>query len=103
MAVTQSTLQMNEAQTAQVIGPITFATTPDLWQQGNKLIKHNTTLTFDLSQVTTIDSSSLSLLIGWIKQANTVNHSIKFLHVPARLDRIAKLSGFDQVIAQWTN
>jgi len=96
-------MQIDANQCVQVSGPLTFTTGSYLWKQGKQIIKCHPELVFDLHQVTDIDSSSLALLVGWIKYAKALGCSIKFFHVPTKLHTIAKLSGFDQVIAQWIN
>jgi phospholipid transport system transporter-binding protein len=55
--------------------------------------------TFDLAAVTECDSSALALLTALTRDTQKIGKQAHFIHLPAQLMAIAKLSGLDKVLS----
>lgn len=58
----------------------------------------NTRLVIDLSQVSEVDSASVSLLMEWQRQAKIHMREITFQHLPANLTALAEVYGVEALI-----
>ena len=78
-----------------VSGKICFDNVVALRRQGNRMIRHimQRQLTVDLSDVTSSDSSGLSLLLRWLRYAGQQGKTMSFINTPARLYKIANVCG----------
>lgn len=85
--------------TARVTGPATLQTVNALREAGLALIAQGQGLTFDLTGVTEVDSSALSLLLEWRRAARERNATLAFSNLPANLDSLAALYGVGELIA----
>lgn len=56
-------------------------------------------LTVDLSAVTDVDSSALSLLLEWRRDAVRAGRVIRYANLPANLRSLAKLYGVTELLA----
>lgn len=57
-------------------------------------------LEIDLSGVTEVDSTGVSLLFEWLRQAHSRNASLVFVNVPPNLVNMATLYGVLDIIPQ---
>ena len=55
-------------------------------------------LTIDFSQVTTVDSSAVALLLEWLRQARSRGTTLAFVNLPATLLALAQLYGVSELI-----
>jgi phospholipid transport system transporter-binding protein len=55
----------------------------------------NDLIIIDFSQINNSDSAGLALIIEWLKLARVSNRPLKFRHLPAQLQTLAQLCGFD--------
>lgn len=78
-----------------VSGKIQFGNVVALRRQGNRAIACMTQqqLTVDLSGVTLSDSSGLSLLLCWLRYAKQQGKTMRFIHMPEPLSRVAEVCG----------
>ena len=81
-----------------VRGPITIDTVVSLLAEGNDLFT-TTPATVDLAAVTEVDSSALSLLLEWRREADRNGRTIRYLNLPANLKSLAKLYGVTELIS----
>ena len=87
----------------QLSGGLTFATTPELYDQmrerlGQESTNGNSTLHIDLSEVTAADSSGLALLLEWQAGRRQNGGEIRIENAPANLLRLARLCEADELL-----
>ena len=78
-------------------GNVTFYEIPFLMMQ-TKNHSWNESITLDMSQVKSIDTSLLGLLFEWKRQANQKKHSFNITNVPNNLIKLAKLYGVKEFL-----
>lgn len=80
----------------QVSGDVTMATVSALFKEGLKLSQNGeagTNLIVDFTQLGKVDSSAVSLMLAWLREAQRGNVSLKFANVPENLISLANLYG----------
>ncbi len=81
----------------KVSGGLTMDTVPAMYAEGlTYLTKSNVVL--DLSGVDDIDSSAVSLLLGWMRVAQQSKHEIKVISLPDSLTTLAGLYGVAEML-----
>jgi phospholipid transport system transporter-binding protein len=75
-----------------VQGPITLDNVESLLGEGKERFTAAQS-TVDLAAVTDVDSSALSLLLEWRREAGRNGRAIRFLNLPANLKSLADLYG----------
>ncbi len=55
-------------------------------------------LSIDFADVTDIDSSAVSLLLHWRREAQRLDKALQYAHLPANLKALAELYGVDEMI-----
>ena len=80
-----------------VQGPITVENVVALLGEGNERFTA-AQVTVDLAAVTDVDSSALSLLLEWRREAGRNGRAIRFLNLPANLKSLAQLYGVTEFI-----
>jgi len=80
-----------------VQGPITLDRVVALLAEGNGLFT-GPDVTVDLAGVTEVDSSALSLLLEWRREAGRGGRQIRYLNLPANLQSLAKLYGVTDLL-----
>jgi phospholipid transport system transporter-binding protein len=83
---------------ARVSGALTLETVVSLRDAGNALLTAGDVVV-DLSKVTDVDSSALSLLFEWRREARQRNVKIRYRNLPQNLDSLAKLYGVTELVA----
>lgn len=74
----------------RVSGPLTLETVKSLYEQGLRAAG-KVSLVVDLSGVDAVDSSAVSLLLMWLREARRNNVSLCFSRVPDNLLSLAHL------------
>ncbi len=82
-----------------VQGPVTLDRVVSLLAQGNGLFTAQQ-VTVDLAAVTEVDSSALSLLLEWRREAGRSGRSIRYLNLPANLTSLAELYGVTELLGE---
>lgn len=82
-----------------VRGPITVDNVVALLAQGNGLF-NSPQVTVDLSSVTEVDSSALSLLLEWRREAGRNQRAVRYLNLPANLKSLAQLYGVTELLGE---
>jgi len=86
----------------QLSGPLTLQTVKELFDQGlqttGKLM-----LVVDLSRVEAVDSSAVSLMLAWLREAQRSNVSLCFSHIPDNLLSLARLYGVAEMLPMCGN
>ena len=80
-----------------VQGPVNLDNAVALLEQGNTLFTAPQ-VTLDLSAVTEVDASALSLLLEWRREAIRNGRAIRYLNLPANLRSLADLYGVTELI-----
>jgi phospholipid transport system transporter-binding protein len=80
-----------------VTGPITLEGVVSLLGEGNRLFA-GAQVTVDLAGVTEVDSSALSLLLEWRREASRGGRQIRFVNLPVNLQSLAKLYGVTELL-----
>lgn len=75
-----------------VSGPLTLASVAAVLREGSAVIGQGVR-TVDLAEVGELDSSALSLLLAWMRQAKQQNRELQFANLPQGLTTIARLYG----------
>lgn len=90
-----------ESDRISVSGPMTLDTAREMagalfgaGAQPNGL----SSLVVDLAQVEAVDSSAVSVLLQWSRQARANNVKIAFINLPPNLQSLAKLYDLDTVL-----
>ena len=81
-----------------VQGPITVENVVELLGEGNERFT-GADVTVDLAAVTEVDSSALSLLLEWRREAGRNGRTIRFLNLPANLTSLAELYGVTEFVS----
>lgn len=82
-----------------VQGPITVDNVTELLAQGNGLFAAPE-VTVDLAAVTDVDSSALSLLLEWRREAARNRRAVRYLNLPANLRSLADLYGVTELLGE---
>jgi len=82
-----------------VRGRLTMETVPALFQTGvQHLVRED--LLVDLSQVEAVDSSAVSMLLGWSRAAQLSKRSLRVIGLPVGLASLAALYGVTEMLPQ---
>lgn len=81
-----------------ISGDINFATVMTLWEQSLPLLEKQTHCQIDFSNVRLANSTSLALILEWIKYANQHAKTIQFNHLPVQVMSIAKAAGLEKLL-----
>jgi phospholipid transport system transporter-binding protein len=81
----------------RVEGPITMDNVVALLAQGKSLFTARE-LSVDLAAVSEVDSSALSLLLEWRREAARSGRSIRYLNLPSNLKSLAELYGVTELL-----
>lgn len=82
-----------------VQGPITVDNVVALLAHGNGLFSAPQ-VTVDLSAVTDVDSSALSLMLEWRREAGRNRRAVRYLNLPANLKSLAQLYGVTELLGE---
>lgn len=81
-----------------VQGPVTIATVRSLLEAGEPGIA-GAEVTIDLAGVTEVDSTAVSLLLEWRRQAAAASRTVRYVNLPANLKSLAELYGVTELLA----
>lgn len=79
-------------------GPININNVVSLLAEGNGLFTAPR-VTVDLTAVTEVDSSAVSLLLEWQREAQRSGRAIRFINLPGNLKSLAQLYGVTELIS----
>ncbi len=78
-------------------GPVTLANVGAVLAEGANQLREGAR-TFDLGEVTEIDSSLLAAMLSWMREARRQQAEIEFANLPEGLATIARLYGVDSLL-----
>jgi phospholipid transport system transporter-binding protein len=80
-----------------VRGRLTIATVPALFETGLQHLASEDLLV-DFSQVEAVDSSAISMLLGWERAAQRAQHGLRVAGLPDDLLSLARLYGVAELL-----
>ena len=80
-----------------ISGPVTLANVGAVLAEGVTQLRDGAR-TFDLGDVTEIDSSLLAAMLSWMREARRQQAEIDFANLPEGLATIARLYGVDALL-----
>lgn len=78
-------------------GPLTLKEASGALQDGRQALAQGASV-FDLARVTKVDSSALSLMLSWQREAQARAGSVGFRNVPDSVHSLARLYGLADLI-----
>ena len=90
---------LSEGDRLRVRGSITIHNVVAVVEQGVALFDQGGK-TIDLSQVQDVDSSAVSMLLEWLRQAASRKHRITFVNVPEKLKSLLRLYNLFELVPQ---
>ncbi|MCB1985752.1 MAG: STAS domain-containing protein [Burkholderiales bacterium] len=91
-----------EGNTIIVQGPVNINNVVDLTEKGLALLE-NGNLQISLQQITEVDSTAVSMLLEWLREANKKNCRLEFIHLSASLESLMQLYGVTEFIIPLSN
>jgi len=85
----------------QVTGNVTIATVSALFSAGlktNENGKMSGDVVVDFAKLEKVDSSAVSLMLAWLREAKRNQVNLRFIHVPGNLMSLAKLYGVAELL-----
>ncbi|MDL2283885.1 STAS domain-containing protein [Oxalobacter sp. OttesenSCG-928-P03] len=79
------------------ITSLSFSSAKGVLQTGLEAIR-NGQYTFDLTGITTTDSSSIAVMLAWQRAAHAASKSIQFLNTPSNILSLAALYGVTDLL-----
>jgi phospholipid transport system transporter-binding protein len=81
----------------RVSGPVTMDNVRVVIEEGRRAFDHEN-LVVDLSGLETVDSSAISMMLEWMRDATRLGRRIGFRNVPENLKTLARVYGvFDEL------
>jgi phospholipid transport system transporter-binding protein len=80
-------------------GPVTIASVQTLLEEGARSITAAEVM-IDLTGVTEVDSTAVSLLLEWRRQAAAASRVIRYVNLPANLVSLAELYGVTDLLGE---
>jgi phospholipid transport system transporter-binding protein len=83
-------------------GSLTIETVPEIFAIG---LQHLASEDFqvDFSQVDSVDSAAVSMLLGWTRAAQRIQHDLRVKGLPEDLLSLARLYGVAELLPQQSN
>ncbi|MBA3902662.1 MAG: anti-sigma-factor [Rhodocyclaceae bacterium] len=81
----------------EVSGAMTLASAKALLESGSSLLTRNDTV-FDLSDVSEVDSSGLTVVFGWVRAASRQGKQVRISNPPQNLLSLAALYGVTELL-----
>lgn len=85
--------------TLQLSGPLTLKTVKVAFDHGLQA-NGKSRLVVDLAQVEAVDSSAVSLMLAWLREAQRSKVSLCFSHIPDNLMSLARMYGVADLLPQ---
>ncbi len=80
----------------QVVAPMTYATAAELFTLGKHLLAKGDEVVFDLTGVTSADSSALSIILGWQRAAGIGR--LHLTNLPESVISLSELYGIAEML-----
>lgn len=83
-----------------VMVPMLMSSARALLEQGGQQIGSGQQLTIDLSHVKELDSSSLVVMMAWLRKAALLRSTVKFVAIPPAAMSLADLYGVRELLTE---
>jgi phospholipid transport system transporter-binding protein len=83
----------------QLSGRLTLETAPALFSKGLQLAEGKSQLLVDFANVKEVDSSAVSLMLAWLRAAQSKKVKLSFINVPDNLRSLANLYGVGEALS----
>lgn len=91
-----------EGRSIYVRGAVIVDNVVEITRQGTALLDEDV-MVVDLAEVTEVDSSVISMLFEWLRQAHARNQQLYFVNLPANLSSLIQLYGVADFIPLGTS
>ena len=97
-------LEITGSNCLQLNGSVSFDNAAQVRHTGKTILLQVITqsdqphLSISLKHVTVVDSSVLSVLISWLRDARSRGTSLSFIDIPPQLEALASVSGVDSIL-----
>ena len=81
----------------QVSGNLTMANISELFKEGLRP-RANSQMVVDFAQIEKMDSSAVSLMLVWLREAQRSKAMLRFVNVPENLLSLAKMYGVAELL-----
>ncbi len=75
-------------------GDLDFVSVMPIWEASLTILPNVTEWVFDLSEIKSVKSAGIALLVEWLRLAKQQNKVVHFQNVPVQLVSIAKACNF---------
>lgn len=82
----------------RVRGELDFDSVAELWTAANPLFATESFAYIDLRDVERSNSAGVALLVEWLRQAQTLQRDLRFIHVPAQMRAIIQVVDLETVL-----
>jgi phospholipid transport system transporter-binding protein len=82
----------------EVTGPLTLGQARQMLEAGRLQLGNRQDVTFDLAQVQEVDSSGLTVIFGWVREAQRAGKPVRITHPPQNLLSLARLYGVTELL-----
>lgn len=89
---------VNTDKLLQVSGDVTMSSVSALFASGIKL-QPNSEMVVDMAGLQRVDSSAVSLMLAWVREAQHKQVVLRFANVPGNLLSLAKLYGVAEILS----
>ena len=79
-------------------GPVTLDNVRAVLEEGNRLFR-DAAVTLDLAGVSEVDSTAVSLLLEWRREAQRGKRAIEYVNYPDNLRSLIELYGVSELLA----
>ena len=93
-------MQSSKDTTLKISTAMTMETVEPLLLESQRWAIRGATVVVDLAEVGAVDSSALSVIFEWMRQAKHSHGQLVFTHLPSSLVSLAKLYGVLDIIPQ---
>ena len=81
----------------EVSGAMVVPSAAELLEEGIAALANAETL-FDLANVTDVDSSSIAVIFGWLREARRLGKDLRIVHPPQDLLSLAEVYGVTELL-----
>lgn len=84
-------------------GELTFSSSPVALRETSRLFRSASSMTFDLGDVSRVDSAGLALLVEWQRLSLAEGGRLHYANFPDQLLAIARVAGVDEMLLAFSN
>lgn len=81
-------------------GPVTIGTVRAVMDEGASLFNHDGEVVVDMATVNEVDSSAVSLMLEWLREAESRRQQLHFVNIPSNIRSLAAMYGVQELIPE---